>query len=141
MLDGYDAILFATTSTYADDALKVITKIIRKTNILVLPISGVDLQAFAQNEGTLFELLESRSLNARRIRLGANPAEVFRELDAMKDAILKDKPVPADVWLRLQRRQVLIEFDVFVLAFATWLESQRGTGDFDEDYLTAVRSP
>jgi hypothetical protein len=140
-LVGYDAILFVTTSTYSDDAIKVISNIIRKTNLLLLPISGADLQAFAENEPSLLQLLESRSHDARRTRLGANPVEVFRELDAMKDVLLKDKPVPADVWLRLERRQIHMEFDVFLPTFATWLESQRGTEGFDEDYLTAVRSP
>lgn len=139
-LTGYDVVLFVTTSGFSDDALRTISRIIQKTNVLVLPIGGPDLDSFAENETRLYDFVQSRSADARRLRLGATPADVLRELDTMRNSVLAEKPKALEVWARLQRRDVFVDFEVFAPMFVAWLESQHGTKGFDEEYLSKARA-
>jgi hypothetical protein len=49
------------------------------------------------------------------------------------------KPSLLDLWGRLQVRRIFVEQEVLASVLASWLEGQRSSSDFDDDYLRLVR--
>jgi hypothetical protein len=139
VLNRYSVLLFVTTSDFTEDAVLTINRIVRQTNIQVVMVSGQDLQALARDEGHLFDLVRQRSEAARRSRLGARPVEVFQEFDNARDWLLTQKPESTDVWVHLQRRDLLLERPLVATLLAAWLETQRASAEFDESYLEKIR--
>jgi hypothetical protein len=83
--------------------------------------------------------VNERSEAARRVRLGARPADVFAEFDASREWLLTEQLDVREVWALLQRRDLLIERSVVATFLAARLETQRASEHFDEDYLDRVR--
>lgn len=139
VLDRYSVLLFVTTSDFSEDAVLTADRIVRQTNVQVIRLNGRDLQVIAGDEAELFKLTRQRSEAARGIRLGARPVEVFQELDAARDWLLSERPGVAEVWVYLQRRDLLVDRALTAMLLAAWLETQRSSDRFDEEYLERVR--
>lgn len=140
VLDRYSVLLFVTTSDFTEDAVLTAERIVRQTNVQVIRINGTDLERIAAaGDEELYKLIRSRSENARLVRLGARPIEVFQELDHARDWLLSEKPSVAEVWAHLQRRDLLVDRSDTAMLLSAWLETQP-TEEVDDDYLEVVRS-
>jgi hypothetical protein len=140
VLDRYSVLLFVTTTDFSDDAVRTADRITRQTNIQVIRLNGADLRAIAADEDALFRLIQERSEQSRTVRLGARPVEVFQELDAAKEWLLGEQPSVAEVWAHLQRRDLLVERAMAAMLLASWMETQRESDAFDEDYLDRIKA-
>jgi hypothetical protein len=124
MLVGYDVLVFITTAAFSDDALATISRIMRKTHVLVVPVSGKDLHRFAEDEDRVFAFIDERSVVARNLRRGAEVGEVLRELDVLGPLIDAGEITQMGAWARLQVREVFVERDVFDALYDAWLNAR-----------------
>jgi len=124
MLAGYDVLVFVTTAAFSDDALTTISRIMRKTHVLVVPVSKKDLQRFAEDEDRVFAFIDERSVVARNLRRGAEIRDVLRELDFLAPLIDAGDVTRISAWARLQVREVFVERDVFDALYDAWLHGR-----------------
>jgi Restriction endonuclease len=138
MLEGRTVLLFATTSDFTPDATTTAERITRESAVQVLMLNGTDLKRIAADQTALFDLVERRSREVRRLRAGDPPAVLFQELDAVRDWILDQKPGVEDVWLYLERRDLNAARSFVAAVLYAWLYGLRRDPRFDANYLDRV---